>query len=71
MSNPSLRTADHPIHPMFLERWSPRVFAPEPITEPELMSILEAARWAPSSFNAQPWLGRGSPISLRYEIRRG
>lgn len=49
------RTADFPIDPMFLERWSPRAFTGEPISEPELLTILEAARWAPSSFNAQPW----------------
>jgi nitroreductase len=55
MSNRSNRSADYPIHPMFLERWSPRAFAAVPITESELMAILEAARWAPSSFNAQPW----------------
>ncbi len=55
MSNMSSRISDHPIHPMFLDRWSPRAFAPECIPESELMCILEAARWAPSSFNAQPW----------------
>ncbi|HTV34318.1 MAG TPA: nitroreductase family protein [Methylocella sp.] len=49
------RTSDFPIDPMFLERWSPRAFAGEPISEPELLTILEAARWAPSSYNSQPW----------------
>ncbi len=49
------RTADHPIDPMFLERWSPRAFAPETITEADLLTMLEAARWAPSSYNSQPW----------------
>jgi nitroreductase len=49
------RTADHPVQPMFLERWSPRAFTGEAMPERELMTILEAARWAPSSFNAQPW----------------
>jgi hypothetical protein len=55
MTNPSRRIADYPIDPMFLSRWSPRAFTAEPIGELELMSILEAARWAPSSFNSQPW----------------
>ncbi|MFT4048147.1 MAG: nitroreductase family protein [Solimonas sp.] len=49
------RTADHPIDPVFLERWSPRAFTPDPITEDELLTLFEAARWAPSSYNSQPW----------------
>ena len=49
------RVADYPIAPCFLERWSPRAFRPEPITEAELMTMLEAARWAASSDNTQPW----------------
>lgn len=49
------RSADHEIDPIFLERWSPRAFTGEPIPEAELMRIFEAARWAPSSYNSQPW----------------
>lgn len=49
------RKADHPILPMMLDRWSPRAFDPRPIDEETLFSVLEAARWAPSSFNYQPW----------------
>ena len=49
------RTADHAIEPMFLERWSPRAFTAEPIPDEVLMSLFEAARWAPSAFNGQPW----------------
>lgn len=49
------RTADHPIDPIFLERWSPRAFTGEPIAHDHFLTILEAARWAPSSSNAQPW----------------
>jgi nitroreductase len=48
------RKADHNIDPMFLERWSPRAFTGEVPSEEELMTILEAARWAPSSYNSQP-----------------
>jgi nitroreductase len=59
MNNTSItvngRTADHPIDPLFLERWSPRAFTGEAISEGEFMTILEAARWAPSSYNSQPW----------------
>jgi nitroreductase len=55
MTQANSRTADHPIDPPFLERWSPRAFTDAPISERELLMLLEAARWAPSSFNSQPW----------------
>jgi nitroreductase len=47
--------AGHPIHELIAERWSPRAFQPTPVESAKLLSILEAARWAPSSFNEQPW----------------
>ncbi len=49
------RTPDYEIHPLFLERWSPRAFSQEDVAEEVWLSILEAARWAPSSSNLQPW----------------
>lgn len=49
------RQTEHPIAPLFLERWSPRAFTGETLPEDTLLSFLEAARWAPSGFNAQPW----------------
>lgn len=49
------RIAEHPIDALFLERWSPRAFTSEAISEAELMTLFEAGRWAPSAFNAQPW----------------
>ncbi len=49
------RVADYPIDNVFLERWSPRAFTGEAIPEGELFSLIEAARWAPSSYNSQPW----------------
>ena len=49
------RKADYPIDSVFLDRWSPRAMSGEPITEEELFTLFEAARWAPSSFNNQPW----------------
>jgi len=55
MTQANSRTADHPIDSLFLERWSPRAFTDEAISERDLLTLLEAARWAPSSFNAQPW----------------
>jgi nitroreductase len=49
------RQSEHPVHPQFVDRWSPRALTGEAIDEGTLFSILEAARWAPSAFNAQPW----------------
>jgi nitroreductase len=49
------RTADHPIESIFLERWSPRAFTGEKMDPETLLTIFEAARWAPSSYNSQPW----------------
>lgn len=49
------RKPDYPIHPLLLNRWSPRSMTKESLTEEELLPLFEAARWAPSSYNAQPW----------------
>lgn len=51
----SARKAAYPINSVFLERWSPRAFDGSDMPEEHLLSILEAARWAPSAFNVQPW----------------
>ena len=45
----------YPIHDLLKKRWSPRAFADRPVAPDALRSLLEAARWAPSSNNAQPW----------------
>lgn len=49
------RVATHDIDPQFLERWSPRAFNNENIPEATLLGFIEAARWAPSAYNSQPW----------------
>jgi nitroreductase len=49
------RIADYAINEQFINRWSPRAFTAEPISEDILLSFLEAARWAPSAYNSQPW----------------
>ena len=49
------RKAHHPVAPIFLDRWSPRAFDASVMPDADLLTIFEAARWAPSSFNAQPW----------------
>jgi nitroreductase len=50
-----IRRAHHPVNALFVDRWSPRAMSGEAITATELMHLFEAARWAPSSYNAQPW----------------
>jgi nitroreductase len=49
------RIADHAIDPIFVNRHSPRAFAEATLTEADLLALLEAARWAPSASNNQPW----------------
>ncbi|GBD32579.1 malonic semialdehyde reductase RutE [bacterium HR33] len=43
------------VHPLIAGRWSPRAFADKPVETEKLRSLFEAARWAPSSYNEQPW----------------
>lgn len=49
------RTPDHDILEIFPKRWSPRAMSGEPIDQATLSRIFEAGRWAPSSYNEQPW----------------
>ncbi len=49
------RHPKYPIHPLLYSRWSPRAMNGESIKQDQLMSLFEAARWAPSSSNLQPW----------------
>lgn len=46
---------DHPVHDFIRNRWSPRAFADTPVPDEALLSLFEAARWAASSANEQPW----------------
>ena len=46
---------EHPVDELFLDRWSPRAMSGEAVSDEELMTLFEAARWAPSSYNNQPW----------------
>ena len=65
MTDANNRHSDYPIDKLFLDRWSPRAFTGEEMSESDLMTLLEAARWAPSSYNSQPWrfiyARRGTP----------
>jgi nitroreductase len=45
----------HDLHPLLQRRWSPRAFSAQPVEEETLLTLLEAARWAASANNVQPW----------------
>jgi nitroreductase len=53
MKNPA--PTEVPVHEIVRERWSPRAFSERALTPDTLRSLFEAARWAPSSSNLQPW----------------
>jgi nitroreductase len=56
MSHPKVAQTDHDVHELIRSRWSPRAFdANRDVPRAELLRLFEAARWAPSSENAQPW----------------
>jgi nitroreductase len=64
------RASAHEILPQFTARWSSRAFAPTALDEAQLFRVLEAARWAPSGSNTQPWRFvyalRGTPEFARF-----
>jgi nitroreductase len=55
MQHPKHAKPDYPINELIASRWSPYVFDDRPISEAQLRSLFEAARWAASSYNEQPW----------------
>lgn len=55
MKTINTRTTEYPIDDIFLRRFSPRAMSGENISKEELMTLFEAARWAPSLSNEQPW----------------
>lgn len=50
-----MRSSAYPVNHLILNRWSPRAFSGVPLTSTEIKTLFEAARWAPSSYNSQPW----------------
>ena len=48
--------AHYDLHPLIAKRWSPRSFTDQVITEDQMHELFEAASWAPSAFNEQPWV---------------
>ena len=67
--SPAPRVPDHPVDAMFIDRHSGRAYASTPLVQEELLTLLEAARWAPSGSNTQPtrlvWGLRGDPTFAR------
>ncbi len=55
MTSSNNRESQYPIDKLFLDRWSPRAYSNETMPEADLLTILEAAHWAPSASNLQPW----------------
>ncbi|HZF45671.1 MAG TPA: nitroreductase family protein [Sphingomonadaceae bacterium] len=55
MTSHTIRATEHAIDEVFTRRWSPRAFDCTPLQESDLFRLFEAARWAPSAFNVQPW----------------
>lgn len=57
LDGPAQKLADTlpSVHELIRSRWSPRSFSPRPVSNEDLKTILEAARWAASSYNEQPW----------------
>lgn len=51
----TLRSSEYPIDPIFLRRWSTRAFDASQMHKEDLLKLFEAARWAPSAYNIQPW----------------
>jgi nitroreductase len=55
MESPKRASTDHPVHDLIAERFSPYGFSDQPVSPEEIRSLFEAARWAASSYNEQPW----------------
>lgn len=55
MNHPKIAKPDHPILDVLSRRWSPYAFADRAVSEDDLRALFEAARWAASSYNEQPW----------------
>lgn len=55
MSTIKQASPDHPVHELITKRWSPYAFSDRPVSDADLRSIFEGARWSASSYNEQPW----------------
>ena len=50
------RKPEYPVDEIFIDRWSPRAYSSMPVSEEEILTLFEAAKWSPSCFNEQPWM---------------
>lgn len=48
----TIRQPTYPVDPLFLDRWSPRAFDASDLADEDVLRLIEAARWAPSAYNA-------------------
>ncbi|QGQ96359.1 nitroreductase [Paenibacillus psychroresistens] len=64
------REPEHEVSPLFLNRWSPRAYTDQKVPDAELNQLLEAARWAPSSNNQQPWRFYVANTEAKLEVFR-
>jgi nitroreductase len=80
MTESNHRHSEYNVDPIFLDRWSPRAFDGSAMPKDDLLTILDAAHWAPSAFNYQPWRFvyglKGTPafdklLSLLVEFNQG
>src|SRR5262245_60473558 len=55
MSSVKTAVTDYPVQELIAKRWSPVAFADRAVADDDLRSLFEAARWAASSYNEQPW----------------
>jgi nitroreductase len=55
MIDDTIAVSDHPVHELIGNRYSPYVYDDRPVSEDDLKSLFEAARWTASSYNEQPW----------------
>lgn len=55
MNQKKQASPDHPVNDLIARRWSPYAFSDRPVPDADLRSLFEAARWAASSYNEQPW----------------
>lgn len=64
---------DYPIDELLARRWSPRAFGDRPLSRDQICRLFEAARWAPSSYNEQPWhfliATRDHPVEFERMLR--
>jgi len=62
----NVRQSETAVTPLILGRWSPRALSGEKLTDEEILSLFEAAKWAPSCYNNQPWrfiyVKNGTPV---------